>query len=89
MSAIKFRKKLFEVYDTDSPDAEVYKLIFFTCIEVSHMTIHSNKSNKLRNVNTVRGRTGNVPVQIKENLLCQNQSHCAYHKFWMKQTRSK
>ena len=57
MSAIKFRKKkLFELYDTDSPDGEVYQLNFITCIEVGHMTRHYSKSNKLRNVNTVRGK---------------------------------
>ena len=33
------------------------------CIEVSHMTGHCSKANKLRNVNTLRGRTGNVPIQ--------------------------
>ena len=41
---------------------------FVTCIEVSHMTRHSSKSNTLRNLNTVRGRTGKVPVQKKRNL---------------------
>ena len=29
----------------------------------SHMTRHSSKSNKLKNVNPVRGRTGNVSIQ--------------------------
>ena len=53
------------------------------------MTRHSSKSNKLRNVNTVGGRTGNVPIQKRANLLCQNQSNRAYHKFWMKQIRFK
>ena len=86
MSAIKFRRKLFQVYETDSPDGEVYQKNFIMCIKVSHMTRHSSQSNKLRNVNTARGRTGNVPVLKKENLLCQNQSYRAYHKFWMKQT---
>ena len=33
-------------------------------IEVSHMTRHSSKSSKLGNVNTVTGRTGNVPIRI-------------------------
>ena len=30
------------------------------------MTRHFIKSNKLRNVNTVRGRTGNVPIQKRK-----------------------
>ena len=52
---------------------------FITCIEVSHMTRNSSKSIKLRNVNTVRGTTGNVPIKKKkkkkkkENLLVQNK----------------
>ena len=33
-------------------------------IEISHMTRHSGKPNKLRNVNPVRGRTGNVTINI-------------------------
>ena len=41
-------------------------LNFITCIEVSHMTRHSRKSNKLRNVNTVRGRTENGPFQKRK-----------------------
>ena len=49
------------------------------------MTRQSSKSNKLRNVSAVRGRTGNVPIQKKkENLLCQNLSHFVYHKFFDK-----
>ena len=54
---------------------------FITGIEISHMTRYSSKPNKLRNVNPVRGRTGNVTIQNMENLLYQNQSHHAYHKF--------
>ena len=30
------------------------------------MTRHSSKSNKFREVNTVRGRTGNAPVQKRK-----------------------
>ena len=44
------------------------------------MTSHSSKPNKLKNVNPVRGRTGNVTIQNMENLLYENQSHRAYHK---------
>ena len=47
---------------------------FITCIEVSHMTRQSSKTKKLRNVNTARGRTGNVPIK-KDHLLCQKQRH--------------
>ena len=36
---------------------------FITGIEISHMTGHSSKPNKLRNVNPVRGSTGNVTIQ--------------------------
>ena len=32
-------------------------------IEIIYMTRHSSKPNKLRNVNPVRGRTGNVTIQ--------------------------
>ena len=36
---------------------------FITVIEISHMTRHSSKPNRLRDVNPVRGRTGNVIIQ--------------------------
>ena len=39
---------------------------FITCIEVSSMTRHSSNSNELRNVNTVRGRTGDVLIQNRK-----------------------
>ena len=55
-------------------------------MEVSHMTRLSSKSNKLRNVNTVTGRTGNVPIR-KGKIAMSNQSSRAYHKFGMKQIR--
>ena len=38
-------------------------LNFITCIVVNHMTRHSGKAN---NVNTVRGRTGNGPIQNRK-----------------------
>ena len=38
---------------------------FITGIEISHMTRHSNKPNKLRNVNPVRGRTEIFYIKIK------------------------
>ena len=60
------RKKLFEVYDTDSPSADVYQLKYYTCIEVSHMTRHSSKSNKVRNDNTISSKTGNVSMQKRK-----------------------
>ena len=41
------------------------------------MTRHSSKPNKLRNVNPVRGKTGNVITKM-ENLLYQTQSLRAY-----------
>ena len=44
------------------------------------MTRHSSTSNKLRNVNTVRGRTGTSSLE-KGKLLYQNQSHRACHKY--------
>ena len=56
-------------------------LTFNTGIEIRHMTRHSSKPNKLRNINPVRGRTGNVTIQKWKQLLYQNQSHCAYHQF--------
>ena len=65
MSAIKFRKKKFsEVYDTNSRVREVKQLKFYYVHKLSHMIRHSSKSNKLRNVNNERGKTGNVPIQI-------------------------
>ena len=60
-----------------------------TCMEVRDMTRSYNKLNRLRNVNTVLCRTGNVPIQKKENLQCPNQNDRAFHKFWMKQIRLK
>ena len=43
VSAIKFEKKPFEVYDTDNPVNEVLQLnIYF-----NHMTTHSSKPYKL------------------------------------------
>ena len=36
---------------------------FSTGIEISHMTRYSSKPNMLRNVNSVRGGTGNVTFQ--------------------------
>ena len=45
----KIWRKSFEVYDTDSPVGEVWQLTFISGIEISHMTRHSSKPNKLRN----------------------------------------
>ena len=39
-------------------------LNFIRSIEVSHMTRHSIRSNKLRNVNPVRVRMGNVTIVV-------------------------
>ena len=50
-------------------------LTFITGIEISHMTRHSSELNKLRNVNPVRDRMGNVTIKKTEHLLYQNQSH--------------
>ena len=53
-------------------------LNLITCIEVSHMTRHSSKSNKLRNINIVRVRTGTYPFK-KKHLLCRDQNNRVYH----------
>ena len=53
------------------------------------MTRRSSKSKKLRNVNPVRGRTGNVPIQERKINCAKNQSHRAYYKYLMKQIRLK
>ena len=39
---------------------------FILGIEVSQMTKHSSILNKLRNVNLVKGRTGNFTIQKKK-----------------------
>ena len=44
------------MYDTDITIGEVWQLNFYYGIEIS-------KPNKIRNVNPVRGRTGNVTIQ--------------------------
>ena len=36
---------------------------FIPGIEISHLTWQSSKPNELRNLNPVRGRTGNVTIQ--------------------------
>ena len=58
---------------------------FYYVHRVHDMTSHSSKSNKLRNRNTVRGRTGSIPVK-KRKIYCRNR---VYHKLWIKQTRLK
>ena len=55
---------------------------FITEINGRHITKHSGKSNKLRNVNPVRGKTRNKEIYYVK-------SHRAYHKFRMKQIRLK
>ena len=75
MSAIKFGESLSKFMIPIALLEKLGSLTFITGIEISHMTRHSSKPNKLRNINPVRGRTGNG-----ENLLYQNQSHRAYHK---------
>ena len=44
-----------------------------TCIEVSPMTRHSSKSTKLRNLNAVRDRTGNVSSKKKKKKVVHGQ----------------
>ena len=56
-------RKSFEVYDTDNSVGEVWQLNFYYGIEISHMTRHASKPNKLRNVKPVRSRTGNDTIQ--------------------------
>ena len=53
-------------YDTDSLLEKFSCYNFITCIEVPQMIRPANNSNKLRNVNTVRGRTVHVRIQIRE-----------------------
>lgn len=43
------------------------RLNFITGSEVSYMTRHSSKLNKLRNENRVRGKTGNVTFHKRKN----------------------
>ena len=81
MSAIKFGESLSKFMIPIALLEKFSSLTFITGIEISHMTRHASKPNKLRNVNPVRDRTGNVTIQKMENLLYQNQSHRAYHKF--------
>ena len=63
LSAIKFgeslSKFLIPIVILEKFDSST----FITGIEISHTTRHSSKPNKLRNVNPVRGRTGNVTIQ--------------------------
>ena len=63
MSAIKFGESLSKFMIPIALLEKFGSLTFITGIEISHMTRHSSKSNKLRNVNPVRGRTGNVTIQ--------------------------
>ena len=61
MSAIKFGESLSKFM---IPIALLEKFgTFITGIEISHLTRHSSKPNKLRNINPIRGRTGNVTIQ--------------------------
>ena len=45
------------------------------------MTRHSSKPNKLRNINPVRGRTGNVTIQKWKTTLNDNKNICIINKF--------
>ena len=81
MSAIKFGESISKFMIPIAQLEEFGSATFITGIEINYMTRHSSKPNKLRNLNPVRGRTGNVTIQKMENLLYQNQSHRAYHKF--------
>ena len=63
MSAIKFGESLSKFMIPVALLKKFGSETFITGIEISHMTRHSGKPNKLRNVNPVRGRTGNVTIQ--------------------------
>ena len=63
MSAIKFGESLSKFMIPIALLEKFGSSTFITGIEISHMTAHSSKPNKLRNVNPVRGRQGNVTIQ--------------------------
>ena len=55
---------------------------FILSVEVRNMIADSSKPNKLRNVYTIIKKDDEERHHPKtENLLYQNQSHRAYHKF--------
>ena len=57
VGVVKFYKKLFEVYYTDSPVGEVWLFKLFNMgIKVSHITRHFSGPYNLSNGNTIRGR---------------------------------
>ena len=80
MSAIKFGESLSKFMIPIALLEKFGSLTFITGIEINHMSRHSSKPNKLRYKPRKR-LNGERRHPKMENLLYQNQSHRAYHKF--------
>ena len=74
MSAIKFGESLSKFMIPIALLDKFGSLTFITGIEINQMTRHSSKPNKLRNINPVRGRTGNVTIKNGKFTISKSKS---------------